>query len=186
MLKNTKEKITIKNMTIGKRIFLTSGIVLSSLCFSLPVKADSDFNEYAGIYYDVSEKIKGDFDPVFEKFYDTGVVNIDDNSYDIKDLYVKTMEDDKHYLTMAGAKDDLLTSLPISGEQKSTLAFRKTSFLYDIYKDGYITDNTLEIDKEKLQDYLDKWDMKEQSEVMDLKVEQEANKEYHEQYGKKR
>ena len=65
MLKNTKEKITIKNMTIGKRIFLTSGIVLSSLCFSLPVKADSDFNEYAGIYYDVSEKIKGDFDPVF-------------------------------------------------------------------------------------------------------------------------
>ena len=40
------------------------------------------------------------------------------------------------------------------------------------------------MDKEKLQDYLDNLDMKEQSEVKSLKIEQEANKEYHEQYGK--
>lgn len=186
MIKNTKDKITIKNMVVGKKIFLTSGIVLSSLCLSLPVKADSYFNDYASIYYDVSEKVKGEFDPVFEEFYNTGTVNIDNNSYDIKDLYVKTMEDDKNYLTMAGEKKDLLTSLPISGEQKSTLAFRKTSFIYDIYKDGYINDNTLEIDNEELKDYLDNWDMKEQSEVKSLKIEQEANKEYHEQYGKRR
>jgi|GEM_PF-6972386 len=186
MIKNTKDKITIKNMIAGKKIFLTSGIVLSSLCLSLPVKADSYFNDYASIYYDASEEVKGEFDPIFEEFYNTGTVNIDDNSYAIKDLYVKTMEDDKNYLTMAGEKKDLLTSLPISGEQKSTLAFRKTSFIYDIYKDGYINDNTLEIDKEKLKDYLDNWDMKEQSEVKSLKIEQEANKEYHEQYGKRR
>ena len=53
---------------------------------------------------DVSEKIKGEFDPVFEKFYNTGTVNIDDADYGIKDLYVKTMEDDKNYLTMVGEK----------------------------------------------------------------------------------
>ena len=185
MIKNTKDKITIKNMVLRKKIFLTSGIVLSSLCFSLPVKATSPFNDYASIYYDVSEKIKGEFDPVFEEFYNTGTVNIDDADYGIKDLYVKTMEDDKNYLTIAGEKKDLLTSLPLSGEQKSTLAFRKTSFIYDIYKDGYINDNTLEITKEKLRNYLDNWDMKEQSEVKSLKIEQEANKEYHEQYGKR-
>lgn len=190
MIKNTKEKMNIKSITFGRRMFITPGIILTSLCLSLPVKAtdiNDSFNNYAGIYYKVSEDVtKEKFDPVFEEFYNTGVVEIDNNEYSIDELYVKTMDDDVNYLTKAGEKIDLLTSLPLTGDRKQTLAFRKTSFLYDIYKDGYIDDNTLKIDNEKMQEYLDNWDLKEHSEVMKLKIEQKANKEYHEQYGKKR
>lgn len=190
MLKNTSEKMTIKNMKIGKRIFLTSSIALSTLCLSIPVKATNmsdPFNDYANVYLDASKKVEGStFDPVFEKFYESGVVDINDDEYQIDELYVKTMDNDKNYLTKAGEKIDLLTLMPLEGKKKATMAFRKTSFLYDIYKDGYISDNTLTIDKDKLQEYIDNWDLKEHSEVKDLKIEQEAGKEYHEQYGKKR
>ena len=191
MIKNTKEKMTIKNMITGKRIFVTSGVVLTSLCLSLPVKKtndiDSSFNNYAKVYLESSKKLEDEkFDPVFKEFYDTGTVEIDDDEYTIKELYLETMNDDKSYLIKAGEKVDLLTSLPFEGERKSILAFRKASFLYDIYEDGYINDNMLKIDKDKLQEYLDNWDLKQHSKVRSLKVEQEANKEYHEQYGKKR
>lgn len=190
MIKNTNEKMSIKNVKLGKRIFLTSSIALSTLCLSIPVKAtdmSDPFNDYASVYLDASKKVEGDtFDPVFEKFYESGVVDIDDNEYQIDDLYVKTMEDDKNYLTKAGEQIDLLTLMPLEGEKKATKAFRKTSFLYDIYTDGYINDNTLTIDKDKLQEYIDNWDLKEHSEVKGLKIEQEAGKEYHEQYGKRR
>lgn len=190
MIKNTNERMTIKNMKIGKRIFLTSSIALSTLCLSIPVKAtdmNDPFNDYANVYLDASKKIEGeDFDPVFEKFYESGVVDIDDNEYQIDELYVKTMDDDKNYLTKAGEKMDLLTLTPLEGKKKKTMAFKKTSFLYDIYEDGYINDNTLTIDKDKMQEYIDNWDLKEHSEVKGLKIEQEASKEYHEQYGKRR
>lgn len=191
MLKNTKEKMTVKNLSIGRRVFLTSGVVLTSFCLSLPVRAnsdtmDSEFNKYASIYFDASKKINdNNFNHDFEKFYNTGTVNIEDKEYSIKELYIKTMDNNENYLTKAGEQKDLLTSLPISGEKKSTLAFRKASILYDIYEDGYISDNTLEINKEKLKEYLDNWNLQEQSEVAELKIEQEADKEYQEQYGKK-
>ena len=156
MLKNTKEKMTVKNLSIGRRMFLTSGVVLTSFCLSLPVRAnsdtmDSEFNKYASIYFDASKKINdNNFNHDFEKFYNTGTVNIEDKEYSIKELYIKTMDNNENYLTKAGEQKDLLTSLPISGKKKSTLAFRKASILYDIYEDGYISDNTLEINKEKL------------------------------------
>ena len=96
------------------------------------------------------------------------------------------MEDDKHYLTEAGESIDLLTSIPLVGEKKASVELRKADFLYDIYKEGYINDNVLEIDNEKLKDYLEDWDGKEHSEVRRLKIEQEASKEYHRKYGQTR
>ncbi len=191
MLKNTDEKLSIKSISKGKRVFLTSGIVITSLCLGLanktPKKIDDPFNNYANLFAESSKKIAGEqFDPLFEQFYKTGTVNINNNDYEIADLYIKTMEDDKHYLTEAGESIDLLTSIPLGGEKKASVELRKADFLYDIYKEGYINDNVLEIDNEKLKDYLEGWDGKEHSEVRRLKIEQEASKEYHRKYGKTR
>ncbi len=191
MLKNTEEKLSIKSISKGKRVFLTSGIVITSLCLGLanktPKKIDDPFNNYANLFAESSKKIAGEqFDPLFEQFYKTGTVNINNNDYEIADLYIKTMEDDKHYLTEAGESIDLLTSIPLVGEKKASVELRKADFLYDIYKEGYINDNVLEIDNEKLKDYLEDWDGKEHSEVRSLKIEQEASKEYHRKYGKTR
>lgn len=191
MLKNTEEKLSIKSISKGKRVFLTSGIVITSLCLGLanktPKKIDDPFNNYANLFAESSKKIAGEqFDPLFEQFYKTGTVNINNNDYEIADLYIKTMEDDKHYLTEAGESIDLLTSIPLGGEKKASVELRKADFLYDIYKEGYINDNVLEIDNEKLKDYLEGWDGKEHSEVRRLKIEQEASKEYHRKYGKTR
>lgn len=191
MLKNTEEKLSIKSISKGKRVFLTSGIVITSLCLGLanktPKKIDDPFNSYANLFAESSKKIAGEqFDPLFEQFYKTGTVNINNNDYEIADLYIKTMEDDKHYLTEAGESIDLLTSIPLVGEKKASVELRKADFLYDIYKEGYINDNVLEIDNEKLKDYLEDWDGKEHSEVRRLKIEQEASKEYHRKYGKTR
>lgn len=191
MLKNTDEKLSIKSISKGKRFFLTSGIVITSLCLGLanktPKKIDDPFNNYANLFAESSKKIAGEqFDPLFEQFYKTGTVNINNNDYEIADLYIKTMEDDKNYLTEAGESVDLLTSIPLVGEKKASVELRKADFLYDIYKEGYINDNVLEIDNEKLKDYLEDWDGKEHSEVRILKIEQEASKEYHRKYGKTR
>lgn len=191
MLKNTDEKLSIKSISKGKRVFLTSGIVITSLCLGLanktPKKIDDPFNNYANLFAASSKKIAGEqFDPLFEQFYKTGTVNINNNDYEITDLYIKTMEDDKNYLTEAGESVDLLTSIPLVGEKKASVELRKADFLYDIYKEGYINDNVLEIDNEKLKDYLEGWDGKEHSKVRRLKIEQEASKEYHRKYGKKR
>ena len=191
MLKNTDEKLSIKSISKGKRVFLTSGIVITSLCLGLanktPKKIDDPFNNYANLFAESSKKIAGEqFDPLFEQFYKTGTVNINNNDYEIADLYIKTMEDDKHYLTEAGESIDLLTSIPLGGEKKASVELRKADFLYDIYKEGYINDNVLEIDNEKLKDYLEGWDGKEHSEVRRLKIEKEASKEYHRKYGKTR
>lgn len=189
MLKNTDEKLSINSISKGKRVFLTSGIVITSLCLGLanktPKKIDDPFNNYANLFAESSRKIAGEqFDPLFEQFYKTGTVNINNNDYEIADLYIKTMEDDKNYLTEAGESVDLLTSIPLVGEKKASVELRKADFLYDIYKEGYINDNVLEIDNEKLKDYLEDWDGKEHSEVRRLKIEQEASKEYHRKYGK--
>lgn len=191
MLKNTEEKLSIKSISRGKRVFLTSGIVITSLCLGLanktPKKIDDPFNNYANLFAESSKKIAGEkFDPLFEQFYKTGTVNINNKGYEIADLYIKTMEDDKKYLTEAGESIDLLTSIPLVGEKKASVELRKADFLYDIYKEGYINDNVLEIDNEKLKDYLEGWDGKEHSEVRRLKIEQEASKEYHRKYGQTR
>lgn len=191
MLKNTEEKLSIKSISKGKRVFLTSGIVITSLCLGLankaPKKIDDPFNNYANLFAESSKKIAGEkFDPLFEQFYKTGTVNINNKGYEIADLYIKTMEDDKKYLTEAGESIDLLTSIPLVGEKKASVELRKADFLYDIYKEGYINDNVLEIDNEKLKDYLEGWDGKEHSEVRRLKIEQEASKEYHRKYGQTR
>lgn len=191
MLKNTEEKLSIKSISKGKRVFLTSGIVITSLCLGLanktPKKFDDPFNNYANLFAESSKKIAGEkFDPLFEQFYKNGTVNINNKGYEIADLYIKTMEDDKHYLTEAGESIDLLTSIPLVGEKKASVELRKADFLYDIYKEGYINDNVLEIDNEKLKDYLEDWDGKEHSEVRKLKIEQEASKEYHRKYGQTR
>lgn len=191
MLKNTEEKLSIKSISKGKRVFLTSGIVITSLCLGLanktPKKIDDPFNNYANLFAESSKKIAGEkFDPLFEQFYKTGTVNINNKGYEIADLYIKTMEDDKKYLTEAGESIDLLTSIPLVGEKKASVELRKADFLYDIYKEGYINDNVLEIDNEKLKDYIEGWDGKEHSEVRRLKIEQEASKEYHRKYGQTR
>ena len=191
MLKNTDEKMTIKNMSKGKRVFLTSGIVLTSLCLGLSTKSpenvDDAFNNYAGLFKESSQSLEGEeFDSVFEQFYNTGTVLLNDKDYGIKSLYIKTMEDDNNYLTEAGENIDLLTNLSLTGKKKDSLALRKADFLYDIYKEGYIKNNVLTIDNEKLKDYLASWDGKEHSEVRRLKIEQKANEEYHKKYGKTR
>lgn len=191
MLKNTEDKMLIKRMSKGKRVFLTSGIVLTSLCLSLSVKStemiDDAFNNYSGLFLKNSKKLADEeFDPIFEKFYNTGIVNINDKDYSIDDLYIKTMQDDKNYLTKAGENIDLITNLPLTEKKKESLDFKKANFLYDMYEKGYINDNVLRIDNEKLGDYLEKWDGKQHDKVKILKIEQETNKEYHKKYGKTR
>ena len=91
MLKNTEEKLSIKSISRGKRVFLTSGIVITSLCLGLanktPKKIDDPFNNYANLFAESSKKIAGEkFDPLFEQFYKTGTVNINNKGYEIADI----------------------------------------------------------------------------------------------------
>lgn len=195
-IKNTEQSIKIKSKNYGKRITIMSGIIITTL-FSNYTKnskneiikenkriestMDSEYNKYTNIYQNVVLNLDDKyFDSKFLALYNNlnMTLQIDEKKYSLDEVYLKELEDGSYHLIKAGEnKIDLLSNENLDiGTSKGKL--KDASFFYQMYKDGILNFENINIDKVLFQQYIDSWDGKIHEEVPGLKAKMKTDEIY--------
>ena len=169
-----------KNKKIDK-VIIIGGIASFALILSvgLPHKSqttqNSEFNKYSYYYLQsLDEMDYNKFDNNFINIYENGKYIIDGVKYGIDELYLVTTNDTTKHLIKAGENIDIITNEPLNGTKIGIICLKKTSLFYNMYKDGLITNNTISLSKQILNQYIEKWDGKKQYMVPELEADKEA------------
>ena len=206
-LNNTNNNYSIisKNEN-NKRYIISSGIVVTSLLISLSLniknsnnthvinqanessvsEVDDGYAYYTGQYMKSLEKMNMDeFDDNFIDIYKYGKYTINNNTYDIKEIYIVKCEDETIHLTYSNNnKVDILSGKSLDSKKKIICCFRDSSIFFNLYRDKLFSTKNIKIDNYTLQQYINDWDLTKHNEVPELRANNEAGENYKKVYGR--
>lgn len=184
-MKNTDRVYEIKEIINSGKSLYINGVVVTSLMVSLShLSGVSDLDDKGHVLYgkywsEYSRQLGNmnySFDIDFSNLYKNGKYVIDGKEYDVKELYLVTLDDDSMCLVKAGINYDIINKREFDNKKKDFVCLRDTKIFYDLFKDGYIDDNKIKIDIMTLKKYIDSWDGSMQYEIPELIAEREATK----------
>lgn len=193
MLKNTEKNSKIIKHKSSKRYILTTGVIASSLFMifcqyhqqeksskNIESTQDDNHNRFSNIYQKIYETLElNQFDQQFLNIYQNGQITIKDEQYTLNQIYLKKCEDETVHFIVAGKnKIDLLTKEVINSPFTLTCSFKNTDIFYQMYLDGIIKNEQIEVNPQIYQLYANTWNGERHEQTPELKSEIETNKIY--------
>lgn len=182
---NTDRVYNIKKINENGKKFIVGGAMVTSLMLSfVHASGFSDLNDKGHILYGKywsefsrqMEKMDGSFDINFSNLYKSGKYDIDGIEYDVKELYLVTLDDGSRCVVKAGENYDILNRKSFDNVKEDFVCLRDTKIFYDLFKDGYVYQNKVKVSSDILLSYVNLWNGEMQYETAELASMREAEK----------
>ena len=201
MLKNTDGTYKVLNKKILKRVSLFAGISCTSLFVSLMqpkevkttdnnVKVEANYNSdrdyYIKIYDEIYQSLDlNSFDSKFMDIYQNGIIVVDGKEYPLEDLRVRHAENGTtHFVLFEDNFFDVYTKEKFNDKIDFFCSFRDSTIFFDMYKDGIITSDKINLSKEDMEKYSTDWVPDTHVGIPRLMAERETSKIYRNRKGR--
>ncbi len=195
MLKNTDDTYNVLNKNDLKRFSVAIGITCTSLFISLiqpkEVKAtensskiETNYNSGRDYYYQIYDKIYqnldlNSFDSRLIDIYQNGTIIIDEKEYPLERLRVRHTENGNTHFILSGDNHlDVYTKEKFDDKVDFVCPFRDSTIFFNMYQDGIITSDKINLSKEDMEKYSSDWTPDTHVGIPRLMAERETNKIY--------
>ena len=163
-IENIKEKemITKRNISFQKNI--SKGVVIFSLAavmLGLSIESNvqeskivdsEEYSYYSGKYLEYLNTNTDEFDLNFDFIYKNAKYIYNDKEYKGTSIYIVEYDDNTTHLVDANNNMvDLLTEEKITAKRIKMSLFKESSLFYELYKNGIINNNEIELSKEYIE-----------------------------------
>ena len=194
-IENIKEKemITKRNISFQKNI--SKGVVIFSLAavmLGLSIESNvqeskivdsEEYSYYSGKYLEYLNTNTDEFDLNFDFIYKNAKYIYNDKEYKGTSIYIVEYDDNTTHLVDANNNMvDLLTEEKITAKRIKMSLFKESSLFYELYKNGIINNNEIELSKEYIE-YIKNWNGERHRETKDLMAEEYASNAFKEEFG---
>ena len=177
-------KITAFSLSIALAFTLGGGIKETEIKGN--VVNETNYTAYNEYYIESLENINMDeFDSKFLEIYKNGILNINGKEYEITNLHLGITEDNVVHLFEGGNNNyDVLLEEEYENDCSNLCQFRNSTVFLNLYKNGVITSNYTEVNKDVFINEVKTWDGKSHEETPALKARSEANAKYEKRFGR--